>query len=279
VTVQVNQGQTADLLVQWDAYPGGPPADVSALTITVNKVSDASNVLGPTSAGVVHQAVGLYSFQWAVSTSQAVGDYVAVWNASYASSAVQTNEIVQVLAYNNAAFLTWCDITLNEDLIGGRGSVLAVNPVSWVSNVTSLTLTPLQIQNAQQVLNMYSNYTPESSGFNMQPFDLMWLRYGLAYQSAWMTQQPGLLYRGDVDQLSQDGLSTHWTDPRSIMLAPLALRSLKQLSWQKSRSLRVRTPFIDDQTPLSSDPDAEANDLYSTWVDMYNFGYRGSSVP
>jgi len=279
MTISVNQGSTASLTVNWNAYPGGPPADVNGLTITVNKVSDASNVFGPTSAGVVHQSTGLYTFQWAVGVAQAVGDYVAVWNATYAGSAVQTSEIVTVLAYNNANFLTWCDITLNEDLIGGRGSVAAVNPVTWVYNVTNMTLTPQQIQNAQQVLNMYSNYTPESSGFNMQPFDLMWLRYGLAYQSAWQTQQPGLLFRNEVDSISQDGLSTHWTDPRNVMLGPLALRSLKQLSWQKSRSLRVRTPFIDDQTPMSSDPDAEANDLYERWVDMYNFGYRGSSVP
>jgi hypothetical protein len=275
----VNQGQTADLLSQWYEYPNGPAADVTGLTLTVNGATDGSNVLGPTSAGIIHQATGLYSFQWAVSTSQAPGDYIAIWNATYASSAVQTSEVVTVLPYGTSTFLTWCDITLNEDLLAPQGNVLAVNPVTWVNSVTGLTLTTQQIMNAQQILNMYSNYTPESSGFNMQPFDLMWLRYGIAYQAAWMTQQPGLLYRNDVDQLSQDGLSTHITDPRSVMLAPLALRTLKQLSWQKSRSLRVRTPFIDDQTPLSSDPDSESNDLYERWVDTYNYGYRGSSVP
>lgn len=279
MSTSVNQGQTADLVVNWDAYPGGPPADVTGLTVTINQVSNGSNVLGPTSAGVVHQATGLYTFQWAVGTSQAVGDYVAVWNATYAGSAVQASEIATVNAYGVGTFLTWCDITLALDTIQGQGNVNAVNPVAWVKDVTGLTLTPQQVMNAQQVLNMYSNYTPEASGFNMQPFDLMWLRYGLAYQAVWMSQQPGLLYRAEIDSISQDGLSTHFTDPRNIMLAPLALRSLKQLSWQKSRSLRVRTPFIDDQTPMSSDPDAEANDLYERWVDLYNFGYRGSSVP
>lgn len=279
MSVQVNQGQTADLISNWFAYPGGPATDVSGLTITINQVSNGSNVLGPTSAGVVHQATGLYTFQWAVGTSQTVGDYVAIWNGTYAGSAVQTNEIVTVQAYGVGTFLTWCDITLSLDLIQGQGNVNAVNPVTWVKDVTGQTLTPQQIMNAQQVLNMYTNYTPEASGFNMQPFDLSWLRYGLAYQSAWMPSQPGLLSRANVDTISQDGLSTHFADERSVMLAPLALRSLKQLSWQKSRSLRVRTPFIDDQTPMSSDPDAEANDLYERWVDMYNFGYRGSSVP
>lgn len=279
---EVNQGGTADLISQWYQYPGGPPVDVSGLTVTVNSISNATTVLGPTSAGVVHQATGVYSFQWAVSTSQAAGDYLAIWNGTYGSSAVQSTEVVTVQPYDNSVFLTWCDITLAEGGLNGQSNVNAVNPVTWVYNVTGQTLTTQQIQNAQQVLNMFSNYTPEASGFNMQPTDLMWLRYGLAYQAVWQVAQPGLLTRDNVKSLSQDGLSVTFGDDggeRVLMLGPLALRSLKQLSWQKSRSLRVRTPFIDDQTPMSSDPDAEANDLYERWVDFYNFGYRGSSVP
>lgn len=279
MAIDVNQGQIADVIVQWHNTPGGFPVDVTGQTITINSVTSGSAVVGPTSSGIVHQATGLYTFQWAVSTSQAVGDYIAIWNATYASSAVQQTDIITVLAYDNSTFLTWCDITLSEDLINGQGNVLPVNPVTWVSNVTGVTLTPQQITFAQQILNMYSNYTPEASGFNMQPRDLMLLRYGLAYQAAWQVNQPGILARSGVDQISQDGLSTHWIDERDLMLSPLTKRSLKQLSWQKSRSLRARTPFIDDQTPISSDPDAEANDLYERWVDFYNFGFRGSSVP
>lgn len=279
MSTTTNQGSTAVIQSRW--LVGSTLTDVSNLTIAVSAVSTGASVIAPTSAGVYHATTGLYEFNWAVPTSQAVGDYLATWNATLSGSAVSQQQVVTVqdVNFGTAGFITWCDITLSENLINGQGNVRPVNPIAWVYSVTGLTLTPMQIQNAQQVLNMYSNYTPEASGFNMEPRDLMFLRYGLAYQSAWMTQQPGLLYRGDVDSLSQDGLSTHWSDPRSIMLAPLALRSLKQLSWQKSRSLRVRTPFIDDQTPLSSDPDAEANDLFERWVDLYNYGYRGSSVP
>lgn len=279
MTVTTNQGSTVVLQSSW--LVGATPTDVTNLTISVSAVSNGSNVIAPTSAGIYHASTGFYEFGWAVPTAQAVGDYLATWNATLSASAVSQQQVVTVqdVNYGIPGFLTWCDSTLNQDLIANKGTVHPVDAVSWVRNVTGSTLTVPQIQNAQQVLNMYSNYTPESSGFNMQPFDLMWLRYGLAYQAVWMTNQPGLLYRNEVDTVSQDGLSTHWVDPRNVMLAPLALRSLKQLSWQKSRSLRVRAPFIDDQTPMSSDPDAEANDLYERWVDMYNFGYRGSSVP
>lgn len=281
MAVSVNQGQTADLIVQWYEYAGGPPVDIDSgsQTITVNEVATGLTVVGPTPDGIVSQAAGLYTFQWAVSTSADVGDYISVWNATYSGSAVQSSEVVTVLAYGTSVFSTWCDVSITMDLIQQDGIINPVNPVTWVYSVTRSILTSAQIMNAQQVLNAYSNYTPESSGFNMQPRDLMLLRYALAYQAVWMTGQPGLLIRVGVDQMSQDGLSTHIPDERDLMLAPLAKRCLKQLAWQKSRSLRVRTPFIDDQTPLSSDPDAEANDLYERWVDMYNFGYRGSSVP
>ena len=279
MTTATNQGSTTTLVATWSV--GSTPTDVTNLTFSVSAVSDNSSVIAPTSAGIYHASTGRYEFNWAVSSSQAVGDYLASWSGTLASSAVSQSTVVTVQdsKYGAPTFLTWCDIALNYDLIDNRGTVHPTDAVNWVKNVTGQTLTAASIGLAQQVLNMYSNYTPEASGFNMQPFDLMWLRYGLAYQAVWMSQQPGLLYRAEVDSISQDGLSTHFTDPRNIMLAPLALRSLKQLSWQKSRSLRVRTPFIDDQTPMSSDPDAEANDLYERWVDMYNFGYRGSSVP
>ena len=279
MTLSTNQGATATVSVSWSV--AGTPTDVTNQTISVSAVGGAS-VIAPTGAGIYHASTGLYEFSWAVPATQAVGDYLATWNATLGSSAVTNQQVVTVQDANYGVtfpFLTWCDITLNLDLLANKGSVFAVDPVTWVKNVTGSTLTVAQIQSAQQILNMYSNYTPEASGFNMQPFDLRWLRYGLAYQAVWMVGNPGLLYRAEVDTISQDGLSTHWQDPRNVMLAPLALRSLKQLSWQKSRSLRVRTPFIDDQTPMSSDPDAEANDLYERWVDMYNFGYRGSSVP
>lgn len=278
MTLATNQGSTAIIESTWSV--SGTLTDVTNLTISVSAVSTGQQVIAPTSAGIYHATTGTYTFSWAIPTSQTVGDYLATWNATLATSAASQSVVVTVqdVNYGIPGFLTWCDISLAEDLIQG-GNVNPVDPAGWVKNVTGLTLTTAQIQQGQQVLNMFSNYTPEASGFNMQPKDLMLLRYGLAYQAAWQTQQPGLLYRSEIDSLSQDGLSTHWADPRTIMLAPLALRSLKQLSWQKSRSLRVRTPFIDDQTPISSDPDAEANDLYLRWVDMYNFGYRASSVP
>lgn len=283
MAVSTNQGATVVIPVSWAV--GSTPTDVTNQTIAVSALAGGGNVVGPTSTGISHNTTGQYTFQWAVPTSQAVGDYLASWNATLAGSAASQTVVVTVQnsGFGVPTFLTWCDVTLAENLINGQGNVNAVDPVSWTVNVTGQSATLQQVNMAQQVLNQFSNYTPESSGFNMQPNDLHLLRYAVAYQAVWQKNQPGLLMQSNIKQLSQDGLSStlntdEGTD-RALMLAPLATRCLKQLSWQKSRSLRVRTPFIDDQTPISSDPDAEANDLYERWVDMYNFGYRGSSVP
>jgi hypothetical protein len=284
-----NAGLTAILEAMWTS--NSSPADVTSQTITVAPIVGGPNAVGPTSSGIYHATTGTYQFSWALPTSQAVGDYLVTWNATLGASAVQQQSVLTVndANFGFASLLTWCDISLQLSLIQGGAvgttgaNVPPVDPVVWTKAVTGSALTLAQIQAGQQVLNMFSNYTPEASGFNMQPRDLILLRQSMAYQAAWMPGQPGLLQRTAVKQLSQDGLSTTLDDTNGTdqanLLAPLAQRGLKQLSWKKSRSLRVRTPFIDDQTPLSSDPDAEANDLYERWVDMYNFGYRGSSVP
>jgi hypothetical protein len=275
------QQQTATLEVSWAQYPGGPQVDVFNETVTIELASTGSAVVGPTSSGIVHLATGLYSYQWAIPASAAVGDYAVVWNASTAASggsAIQASEIITVNALASTMFNTWCDIVIPQTLLA-IGSVNAVDPVAWTLAVTNQTVTAQQVMNAQQILNTWTNYTPEVSGANMQPQDLIWLRYALAYQTVWMAQQPGLLFRNAVNDVSQDGVAAHYPDEGAITLAPLARRSIKQLSWKKSRSLRVRTPFIDDQTPLSSDPDSEANDLYERWVDFYSFGGRSSTVP
>jgi hypothetical protein len=275
------QGKTATLESSWTQYGGGPPADVYNQTITIEAAGTGSVVLGPTSTGILHLATGLYSYQWAIPAAQAIGDYAVIWNASSAASGgtpLQASEIVTVAAIASTMFSTWCDVTIPETLLS-IGPVEAVDPVDYVLAVTGTTYTAGQIMSAQQVLNLHTNYTPEVSGANMQPQDLFWLRYALAYQTAWMASQPGLFARNAVADVSQDGVGAHYVDENALTLAPLARRSIKQLSWKKSRSLRVRTPFVDDQTPLSSDPDSEANDLYERWVDFYNFGGRSSTVP
>lgn len=93
------QGQTTTLTVQWVAYAGGPPADVTSQTITIKLVSDGTTVLGPTSTGIVKLGTGLYSYRWAVPSDAALGVdvYAVLWDAvDEASEQVQASDFLSV---------------------------------------------------------------------------------------------------------------------------------------------------------------------------------------
>jgi hypothetical protein len=86
------QGSNATLTVTW-------PADVTAQTVTIVRVSDAAVVVGPTGIGIVHLAVGLYSYTWAIGAGETPGDYAVIWNATDADlDPVQQSEIITVLS-------------------------------------------------------------------------------------------------------------------------------------------------------------------------------------
>jgi hypothetical protein len=91
------QGTTATLTVQWYAYPGGPAVNVTGVQIKISPVGGGPAVIGPTSTGVVHEATGLDSYQWAIAAGQATGDYVVLWTGTDPQAeAVQASEIVTV---------------------------------------------------------------------------------------------------------------------------------------------------------------------------------------
>lgn len=94
-------GTNASLTVQWYEYAGGPPANVTAQTVTIIRISGAVTVVGPTSVGIAQLATGLYSFTWAVPAGEVAGDYVVVWDATDAQlDSVQTSEIFTITGIN-----------------------------------------------------------------------------------------------------------------------------------------------------------------------------------
>lgn len=92
------QGESGALTANFYEYAGGPAVNVTGLTITITPLAGGAAVIGPTAVGVTNPATGLYAYSWAVGSGQAVGDYAAVWNATYASDSVQASEVVSVTA-------------------------------------------------------------------------------------------------------------------------------------------------------------------------------------
>ena len=91
------RGNTGTLLVQWRTSADGPAVDVTDLELTVSLVSDQTVVVGPTSVGIVHQATGLYSYNWDIPADTAIGDYLVLWTATDPDDdQVEASEVISI---------------------------------------------------------------------------------------------------------------------------------------------------------------------------------------
>jgi hypothetical protein len=90
--------------------------------------------------------------------------------------------------------------------------------------------------------------------------DTEWLRRAVAYQVPWMRANPDFFERLDLATL--EGLDLK---ELALILAPLTRHALNRLSWRRSRSLHVQSPFQDGPGPVSSNPVAEVNDAFESW--------------
>lgn len=119
-------------------------------------------------------------------------------------------------------------------------------PVPWatasdVEEITGITVTDAQLSQAQAQIELRVGRTASQTS-TLRTSALVWLRLAVAYQAAWMTAQPDLYTRSEVDSVSQDGASVRWK-PDGQMLAPLARRALKRLGWKGTRSSHVDSVF------------------------------------
>lgn len=122
---------------------------------------------------------------------------------------------------------------------------------TWATKEDVLTLTGVAVNDsivaqAQGVIDLHSG-VPELPESDLRPRDRRLLRHAVAYQAAFIASQPGLFGRAGVDSLNQDGISFNATSNNQgqsaaevLTLAPLAGLAVRRLSWQRSRSARVR---------------------------------------
>lgn len=139
---------------------------------------------------------------------------------------------------------------------------------------TSGSATAADVAMASEVITIYANVT-ESASAAIGARDLEWLRKATAWQAVWQKQQPGYAtdrsvvasimadgVREDFAGFSVGGTGGEW----KIMLAPLAARALKNLSWKGSRTLRtdrVEVPLGQNQvTGFLRD----SGDALSSWT-------------
>ena len=104
--------------------------------------------------------------------------------------------------------------------------------------LTGVSVTTTQLAQAQGIIDVFSGVV-EDAVDDLTVRDRRLLRYATAYQAAWMTQQIDVTSRTDVSSLDQDGITVTLANQDALVLAPLAVRCLKRLSWLGSRSVQV----------------------------------------
>ena len=62
--------------------------------------------------------------------------------------------------------------------------------------------------------------------------DRYWLKLATCYQTAFVLDNPDLFSRADVTSASQDGESANFRNVDAHLLAPLARKSIRRLSWR-----------------------------------------------
>lgn len=124
--------------------------------------------------------------------------------------------------------------------------------IADVTSKTGVTVTDTQRSIAVGVLETVTGLIEEVERPGISDRDRYFLKLATCYQAAFVFDNPDLFARADVTSASQDGESASFRNADAHLLAPLARKAIRRLSW---RGLRPVLPG--GGTP----PRTPANDL------------------
>lgn len=110
---------------------------------------------------------------------------------------------------------------------------------AYTLSITGVTVTAAKVTQAQAMIELFAGVTEQ---YKLTARDTRHLRMAVAYHAAWLTGQIDVASRTDVTQVTQDEMSFTYQNADGAVLAPLAQRALKRLSWKTNRSVRLRRP-------------------------------------
>ncbi|MFD4596725.1 hypothetical protein ACFWPQ_01705 [Streptomyces sp. NPDC058464] len=132
-----------------------------------------------------------------------------------------------------------------------------------VTDITGVSVTGQQLAQAQAAIEVFSNRIyPDQD--RMRTRDLYWLGRAVAYQAAWLAGQFGLETRLDATQIQQDQVSTTLQGD-GLVLAPMAARALKRVSWMRSRTVHIRSA-VEGAGPMVGDALSDGSDERMVWT-------------
>jgi hypothetical protein len=152
---------------------------------------------------------------------------------------------------------------------------MATDDMLWMTPEEIFDITRKEVEEdniavGQEIVAIFAGVDPE---LEMHPdlTDLSsanWskLRRALAWQAVWCAAHPDVLEAMDVQGVSQDGLSATYSTESAHLLAPLAARCIRRLSW-KLAPLRARVRSGRRALDLGNRDSAERDDQF-TWTPM-----------
>lgn len=133
-------------------------------------------------------------------------------------------------------------------------------PADVLSLTGTADATDAEVLKANAIVEIIGGRLYTLAADNTGRRDAEWMRRAVAYEVPWMRAQPDLFERLDLATL--EGLELK---ELALILAPLTRHALNKLSWRRTRSLHVRSPFQDGPGPVSGNPLAEVNDAHESW--------------
>lgn len=158
---------------------------------------------------------------------------------------------------------------------------------TWASISETLAYTRINVEqedldSAQAMIELFADVIYEQSD-KISTKNARLLKMAVAYQAAWITEHPDLFTHTDIQSINQDGIFYVHTHENSYLIAPMARRALKRLSWMRNKSIRVRpsrnkllnrrvidgnNPDIDWIGPENGISDTPDDDNNKTWSQL-----------
>jgi hypothetical protein len=130
--------------------------------------------------------------------------------------------------------------------------MLSITPQE-VMNLTGINVTESGITSASGVIELYCG-RPQAIWSSLKPRDRRTLKLAVIFQAAWLASHPEAFTAVDAESYQQLDQRVDLRDGTAMVLAPLAKRALRSLSWRATRSIPVDSAF--QESGAASDYDA-----------------------
>lgn len=136
-----------------------------------------------------------------------------------------------------------------------------------VTTYTGSEVSQAQLMQAAATIDMHTARTYDDVT-RVGSRDKYWLKLAVCYQAAWMLEQPDFFVRMQINSLgssSSSGRGGTSFEKDAMIIGPAAKKALSRVSWLKSRSLHVQSPFTDGYGVFGTDPLSSGSDGLYSW--------------